>query len=67
MLKLGFHGTSMIKLLNPNKMDEIPPARFGMQSHLFFWFRDKSPHPQPRDYAAISAEGVIRVQRNIIL
>ncbi|WP_024996724.1 transporter substrate-binding domain-containing protein [Bacteroides graminisolvens] len=27
----------------------------------FFWFRDKSPHPQPRDYAAISAEGVIRV------
>lgn len=27
----------------------------------FFWFRDKSPRPQPRDYAAISAEGVIRV------
>ena len=27
----------------------------------FFWFRDKSPGPQPRDYAAISAEGVIRV------
>lgn len=27
----------------------------------FFWFRDKSPHPQPRDYAAISAERVIRV------
>ncbi len=52
MIKLSLTQTKWIKYL-----------LLGLVCSLisFFWFRDKSPHPQPRDYAAISAEGVIRV------
>ena len=52
MIKLSLTQTKWIKYL-----------LLGLVCSLisFFWFRDKSPRPQPRDYAAISAEGVIRV------
>jgi membrane-bound lytic murein transglycosylase MltF len=52
MIKLNLTQTKWIKYL-----------LLGLVCSLIslFWFRDKSPRPQPRDYAAISAEGVIRV------
>ena len=52
MIKLSLTQTKWIKYL-----------LLGLVCSLisFFWFRDKSPHPLPRDYPPISAEGVIRV------